>query len=59
VTPNSDKCLENVVLAVNFCQRGPHVFSGFTVGFSPRGKEVVCFSISTLKGLLQSNYIKN
>ncbi|CAM6041729.1 unnamed protein product [Sphagnum compactum] len=41
VTPNSDKCLENVVLAVNFCQRGPHVFSGFTVGFSPRGKEVV------------------
>jgi hypothetical protein len=35
-------CRASVVVAIPCPKPGPRVISGLTVGFSPRGKEVVC-----------------
>ncbi|CAM6115925.1 unnamed protein product [Calypogeia fissa] len=43
-------CAASVVLVVNCPNPGPRVINGFTVGFSPRGKEVVA------NGLTQWGY---
>lgn len=32
-----------MILGLNCKNRGPRIYSGVTVGFSPRGKEVVSF----------------
>ncbi|KAG0567331.1 hypothetical protein M758_7G151200 [Ceratodon purpureus] len=35
------KCLTSIILGLNRKNRGPRVVNGFTVGFNPRGREVV------------------
>lgn len=41
VKANPSKCLTTMILGLNCKNRGPRIYSGVTVGFSPRGKEVV------------------
>lgn len=41
VNSNQSNCLTSFLLGLNCKNRGPRVVSTFTVGFNPRGKEVV------------------